>query len=143
MSLSFVFASFFGALMIGSAYAYFNFKFSEYRFIDFNQITLYSKDDIFVPKEERYVVLFFNSNNKRLLKKIQEVERGVTVLAIDLNQKRFQSNNRVIFLTSSMNMLLQIIQKFNVYGVPTFLTIKKENNAIYKQDSAVKIIEDF
>ena len=129
--------------MIGSAYAYFNFKFSEYRFINFSEITLYSQEDIFVPKDDKYILLFFNSNNQVLLEKIQKINRDTTVLAIDLNQKRFQSNNRVIFLTSSMNMLLQIIQKFNVYGVPTFLTIKRENSAVYKQDSAVQIIENF
>ena len=129
--------------MIGSAYAYFNFKFSEYRFINFSEITLYSQEDIFVPKDDKYILLFFNSNNQVLLEKIQKLNRDSTVLAIDLNQKRFQSNNRVIFLTSSMNMLLQIVQKFNIYGVPTFLTIKRENSAVYKQDSAVQIIENF
>ena len=36
-SVTTVFASFFGAALIAAAFAYFNYKFSEYKFIDFGK----------------------------------------------------------------------------------------------------------
>jgi hypothetical protein len=129
--------------MIGSAYAYFNYKFSEYKFIDFNQVTLYSQEDIFEPSADEYIVVVFNSNNKIILEKIRKLNRELKVIAIDINQKRFQSNDRVLFLTSSMSNLLQIIQRFNIYSVPSFFMIKKQNRVLYKQNSAIEVVENF
>jgi hypothetical protein len=143
LSLSYVFASFFGALMIGSSYAYFNYKFTKYNFIDFNQVTLWSKTDIFTPIKDEYIVVLFNSNNKIVLQKIKNLNRDYPILAIDINQKRFQSNDRVIFVTSSMSNILQVVQKFNIYSVPSFFMIKRQNKILYKQDSSVQMLENF
>jgi len=48
-SLNYLFASFFGALMIAGAFAYFNYRFSQYKFIDFGRWIYYQKSDIFIP----------------------------------------------------------------------------------------------
>jgi hypothetical protein len=143
ISLSYVFASFFGALMIGSAYAYFNYKFTQYKFIDFNKVSLWSKSDIFVPVDKEYIVVVFNSNNQIILQKIKKINKKYKVLAIDLNQKRFQSNDKVIFVTSSMSNLLQIVQRFNIYSVPSFFFLKRHNRVLYKQDSAIEVLDNF
>ncbi len=42
-SLSTLLASFFGAVMVAAAFAYFNYKFSEYKFIDFKEWIFYEK----------------------------------------------------------------------------------------------------
>lgn len=142
MSISFVFASFFGALMIGGSYAYFNYKFSTYRFINFEEFSFWSKSEIFIPTDKSYIVVVFNSNNSIMLNKIKKLNYDEKVIAIDMNQKRFQSNDRVIFLTSSMTNLLQFVQRLNIYGVPSFFMIKKYNKILYKQASTVQIIDN-
>ena len=43
---SLIFASFFGAAMIAGAFAYSNWRFSEYKFIDFSKLIFYTKKDI-------------------------------------------------------------------------------------------------
>jgi len=129
--------------MIGSSYAYFNYKFTKYNFIDFNQVTLWSKTDIFTPIKDEYIVVLFNSNNKIVLQKIKNLNRDYPILAIDINQERFQSNDRVIFVTSSMSNILQVVQKFNIYSVPSFFMIKRQNKILYKQDSSVQMLENF
>jgi len=48
-SFSYVFASFFGAAMIAAAFAYFNYKYSQYKFINFKEMILYTKSQLFVP----------------------------------------------------------------------------------------------
>ena len=40
-------ASFFGAAMIAAAFAYFNYKFSEYKFINFSEWVFYEEKTIF------------------------------------------------------------------------------------------------
>jgi len=35
--------------MIAAAFAYFNYKFAEYKFINFNDFFFYEKNDIFIP----------------------------------------------------------------------------------------------
>jgi len=129
--------------MIGSAYAYFNYKFTQYKFIDFNKVSLWSKSDIFVPVDKEYIVVVFNSNNQIILQKIKKINKKYKVLAIDLNQKRFQSNDKVIFVTSSMSNLLQIVQRFNIYSVPSFFFLKRHNRVLYKQDSAIEVLDNF
>ena len=58
-SFTYVFASFFGAFMIAGSFAYFNYKFSEYKFINFNKIVLYSKSDIFEAKDDYYIMIIY------------------------------------------------------------------------------------
>ena len=38
------------------AYAYFHFKFTEYKFFDFNELIFYEKSDIFIPKDLDFVI---------------------------------------------------------------------------------------
>ena len=60
-SVGMLLASFFGAAMIAAAFAYFNYKFSEYKFIDFSEWVFYEDQALFIPTRERYLVLFYSS----------------------------------------------------------------------------------
>ncbi|NPA81907.1 MAG: hypothetical protein GXO31_04810 [Epsilonproteobacteria bacterium] len=140
-SLNYLFASFFGALMIAGAFAYFNYKFSEYKFIDFEKWIFYKKKDIFTPKNEKYIVLVYSSNQtdpKTLLKKIKS---DLPILAVDLYQKRKKEEKNVIYITSGMNTLLKFIQRFNIYEVPSVFIIKRSKKTLYKQDSGINTLE--
>jgi len=134
-SLNYLFASFFGALMIAGAFAYYNYKFSQFKFFNFKDNIFYQKKDIFVPKEQKYTVVIYSSNMTKPDKLLKKIKTKNKILAIDLYQKRFDENNKTIFITSGINTLLKMIQQYNIYSVPVVFDIKKFNNKLYKQDS--------
>jgi len=140
-SLNYLFASFFGALMIAGAFAYYNYKFSQFKFFNFKENILYTKKDIFKPREEKYTILIYSSNMNDKEKLLQKIKTKNKILAIDLYQRRFKEENSTIYLTAGMNTLLKIIQKFNIYEVPITFEIKKFNNVLYKQNSKMKILQ--
>ena len=134
-SLNYLFASFFGALMIAGAFAYYNYKFSQFKFFNFKDNIFYQKKDIFVPKEQKYTVVIYSSNMTNPDKLLKKIKTKNKILAIDLYQERFSENNKTIFITSGINTLLKMIQQYNIYSVPVVFDIKKFNNKLYKQDS--------
>jgi len=140
-SLNYLFASFFGALMIAGAFAYYNYKFSQFKFFNFKENPLYTKKDIFVPKNKKYMVLIYSSNMNNKNKLLQKIKTEEKILAIDLYQQRFKEENSTIYLTAGINTLIKIIQKFNIYEVPVVFEIKKFNNVLYKQNSKMTILE--
>jgi hypothetical protein len=140
-SRNYLFASFFGAAMIASSFAYFNYKFAEYKFIDFDKMVFFTKKEIFIPSKERYAVVVYNSNGINFEELQRNLHQDIDILAVDLYQKRFVSDERVTRITTEMNILLQFIQRFNIYNVPSAFFIKKVNGTLYKQDSQIKTLE--
>ncbi len=140
-SLTYVFASFFGALMVAGAFAYYNYKFSEYKFFDFKEHVFYTKNDIFVPKSEKYTVLIYSSNMQNGKEISQKLIKKNPILAIDLYQKRFKAEDSMIAITSGMNTLLKFIQRFNIYEIPCAFEIERFKDKRYKQNSQIEIVE--
>ncbi len=139
-SLNYLFASFFGALMIASAYAYFNYRFAEYKFINFDKWVFYEKKDIFKPMDKEYVVIIYSSRKDDIQKILKRVKNRVKILAIDIYQKRFKNSDRVIYLTTGINTILSLVQRFNIYRVPSLFMIKRVKKYRYKQDSMIETI---
>jgi len=137
-SLTTIFASFFGAALIAGAFAYFNYKFSKYKFIDFNQFVFYESNDIFKPVKQRYIVIFFSSKEPNTVKKIASLHLKTPVLAIDYYNNKIQSEKDTLFLRSGTNTSLKFIQRFNIYDEPAMFVIKKVSGALYKQDSMIR-----
>lgn len=140
-SLNYLFASFFGALMIASAFAYYNYKFSEYKFIDFDEWVFYKKSDIFKPTREKYTILVYSSNMGDVNKTLTKITKKNQILAIDLFQKnRAGTIGNVTYMSAGMNTLLPFVQRFNIYEIPSAFRIKKVKKR-YKQDSLIEVIE--
>jgi len=127
--------------MIAGAFAYYNYKFSEYRFFDFNQMKFYEKRDIFIPKAPKYTVLVYSSNMMPVQKVAAKLKKDNPILAIDLYQKRFNQEDSIIPVTSGINTLLKFIQRFNIYEVPCAFEIKRFKGSRYKQNSMIEVIE--
>ena len=126
--------------MVALAFAYYNYKFSEYKFIDFKQFILYEKKDIFKAKHERYTLLFYKSKTqdpKSILSKQQEYP----ILAIDYAQNKFLNDKKFTYVTAPTNTLLDIIQRFNIYKTPSIFIIKRSKESLYKQDSMIHVIK--
>ncbi len=140
-SLTYVFASFFGALMVAGAFAYYNYKFSEYKFFDFQNNIFYMQKELFLPKSEKYTVLVYSSNMQNSKDISQKLTKNNPILAIDLYQKRFKGEDSIIPITSGMNTLLKFIQRFNIYEIPCAFEIKRFKGTQYKQNSHIEVIE--
>lgn len=137
-SLSTLLASFFGAAMIAGAFAYFNYKFSEYKFIDFKEWVFYQEKEIFTPSAENYIVVFYSSKQPGMVEKLMDAKAQYPILAVDYYQKAPPSNGRIIFLRAGTDTSLRFIQRFNIYHSPTVFTIKKNKDTLYKQDSMIR-----
>ena len=127
--------------MIAGAFAYFNYRFSQYKFIDFGKWIYYQKRDIFTPNRDKYTVVIYSSNMQDIDNILQKVNKINPIIAIDLYQKRRGKRSGVIYITSGMNTLLKLIQRFNIYEVPSAFIIKKSKKLLYKQDSMVETIK--
>jgi len=122
--------------MIALTFAYYNYKFSTYKFIDFSKIILYSKSDIFIPTEEKYAVILFSSRSSSLKELIKKYKGKAKILAIDFFQQR-KDIKGVVYLTAGINKLIKIIWLFNIKKLPAIFEIKRIKKSIYKQDSQI------
>ena len=141
-SLSTLLASFFGTAMIAGAFAYFNYKFSEYKFIDFKEWTFYEKSDIFVPKVDKYIVVFYSSREPNTQKLLSKTNLNTPIIAIDYYNNVFKNTKNTIFLRAGTTTSLNFIQRFNIYESPSIFFIKKHKDSIYKQDSMIRKLDN-
>jgi len=126
--------------MVAIFFFYYNYKFSEYKFINFEKIILYTKTDIFIPKEDKYTLILFSSKRDDLSKLIKKIKSPYPILAIDIFQTRKEYKN-AIYTTAGINTIIKIIQYLNIYEIPVALNIKRYNKLLYKQDSPLLIIK--
>jgi hypothetical protein len=141
-SLSTLLASFFGAAMIAGAFAYFNYKFSEYKFIDFKEWVFYEKNDLFIPQEEKYLVIFYSSKQNNAIEEINNLNAKLPVLAIDYYNSVEQNTKNTTFLRTGSSTSLKFIQRFNIYKTPSIFFIKKQKDSLYKQDSMIHKLDN-
>jgi len=128
--------------MIAGAFAYFNYKFSEYKFINFKDFVYYEKSDIFEPKAERYIVVFYSSREKDTPKELAKLNLKMPILAIDYYNKAYKNSKHTTFLRSGTTTSLKFIQRFNIYNVPSIFFIKKVKDTLYKQDSMIRKLDN-
>jgi len=141
-SLSTLLASFFGAAMIAIAFAYFNYKFSEYKFIDFKEWTFYEKSDLFTPTEDEYIVVFYSSRQKNTMNLLANIDLNMPILAIDYYNKVRENTPTTTFLRGGTENSLAFIQRFNIYSSPSIFFIKKHKDSLYKQDSMIRKLDN-
>ncbi|MGH1601465.1 hypothetical protein [Campylobacter majalis] len=140
LPLTYIFGSFFGAIMIASVFAYNNYRFSKYNFVDFNELIFYEKSEIFIPNDDRYELFIFSSNQPNNYTILNSLQKDHKILAVDLHQKRIKSNNTVNYITSDINTILKLMGIFNVTHIPSSLQIVKQSDGRYKQDSKINKI---
>ncbi len=141
-SLSTLLASFFGAAMVAGAFAYFNYKFSEYKFINFKDFAYYEKNDIFKPTKEKYIVVFYSSKEKETMDELANLNLNLPILAIDYYNKVRPNSKTTTFLRSGTNTSLKFIQRFNIYSAPSIFFIKRVKDTLYKQDSMIRKLDN-
>lgn len=142
LSVSTLLASFFGAALIAAAFAYFNFKFSEYKFINFSDWIFYEKNDVFVPKEKKYIVVFYSSREPNTQDQLADIDLGIPVIALDYYNRVRENTKTTTFIRSGTKNSLNFIQRFNIYESPSIFFIKKTKDTLYKQDSMIRKLDN-
>jgi hypothetical protein len=135
---AYLLSSFFGAAMIAATYAYFNYKFSQFHFIDFDKHLFYSAQDIFVPHDDRYTVIVYSSKKDDLPALLPRVKEHHRFLALDLSGSRPAATDQITFITSGINTLLPVINRFNIYRVPVVFDIERVKDGNFKQASKIE-----
>lgn len=135
---AYLLSSFFGAAMIAATYAYFNYKFSKFHFIDFEQQLYYTANDVFVPQDEKYTVIVYSSKKDDPVQLVRRVKVHDRFLALDLAGGRPVSDGEMIFITSGINTLLPFINRFNIFTVPVVFDIERVNGGNYKQATKIE-----
>jgi len=125
--------------MVAGFFFYYNYKFKEYKFLDFDKIILYEKHTIFKPKKEVYTLILFSSKMNDIQNLIKKLHPKHPVLAVDIYQSRKEYKN-VIYTTAGINTIIKIIQYLNIYEVPVALNIKRYHKQLYKQNSPLEVI---
>ncbi len=128
--------------MIAAAFAYFNYKFSEYKFINFKDFIFYEKNDIFTPHAEKYIVVFYSSKEKGTMDKLAKIDLNLPILAIDYYNEVRENTQHTTFLRSGTKGSLKFIQRFNIYESPSIFFIKKSKDSLYKQDSMIRKLDN-
>ena len=128
--------------MIAAAFAYFNYKFSEYKFINFKEWTFYEKSDVFTPSADKYIVIFYSSKEKGTMEKLANTNLNLPILAIDYYNSVRKNTQTTTFLRSSTKNSLSFIQRFNIYESPSIFFIKKHKESLYKQDSMIRKLDN-
>jgi len=128
--------------MIATAFAYFNYKFSEYKFIDFKEWVFYEKSDIFTPNADKYIVVFYSSKEKGTMDKLAKVDLNIPIIAIDYYNNVRKNTKTTTFLRSGTRNSLSFIQRFNIYESPSIFFIKKHKDTLYKQDSMIRKLDN-
>jgi len=127
--------------MVAAFFFYYKYKFSEYKFVDFNKIVLYTKSDIFEPKKNEYYLLLFSSRMSDLKNLLKKIPKNYPIIAVDIYQKRINYPN-VIYTTAGINTIIKLIQYLNIYEVPVVVKIKRYHKNIFKQDSPLEKITE-
>ena len=126
--------------MVAAFFFYYNYKFSEYKFVDFDKLTFYTKNDIFVPQKKEYYLIVFSSRMSDLNNLINKLPKDYPIIAVDIFQKRKNLPN-VIYTTAGINTIIKLIQYLNIYEVPVVVKIKKYHKHLYKQDSPLEVLK--
>jgi len=95
-----------------------------------------------MPKEERYIVVFYSSKNKGSMQRLARLNLNNPIIAIDYYNKVRQNTKTTTFLRSGTNTSLKFIQRFNIYEVPSIFFIKKIKDTLYKQDSMIRKLDN-
>jgi len=83
--------------MIATAYAYFNYRFSQFNFINFSDFLFYeSKHDLFIPSEPYYHVIIYSSKRDDIDTLLKKLNEEYPILAIDLAQARFNLRHKYL-----------------------------------------------
>ena len=140
LPLGSVFASFIGAALVAGVFSYNNYRFSRYEFVDFSVLTFYEKSEVFVPEDDKFLLVVFSSNQSDWREILKISNKNLKIVAVDLLQKRAPSEGNITFIASDINTVLKLMNTLNISSLPASVELKLQKGRIYKQDSKINKI---
>ena len=140
LPLSSVFASFIGAALVVGVFCFTNYRFSRYKFVDFSVLTFYEKSEVFVPEDDKFLLVVFSSNQSDWKEILKISNKNLKIVAVDLLQKRAPSEGNMTFIASDVNTVLKLMNTLNISSLPASVELKLQKGRIYKQDSKINKI---
>ena len=140
LPLSSVFASFIGAALVAGVFSYNNYRFSRYKFVDFSVLTFYEKSEVFVPEDDKFLLVVFSSNQSDWREILKISNKNLKIVAVDLLQKRAPSEANIPFIASDINTVLKLMNTLSISSLPASVELKLQKGRIYKQDSKINKI---
>ena len=140
LPLSSVFASFIGAALVAGVFSYNTYRFSRYKFVDFSVLTFYEKSEVFVPEDDKFLLVVFSSNQSDWREILKISNKNLKIVAVDLLQKRAPSEGNITFIASDINTVLKLMNTLNISSLPASVELKLQKGRIYKQDSKINKI---
>ncbi len=124
------------------SYYYFQYNYSRFAKVDFNEWILYTQDSLFLPLQNRYKMIFYSSNIEEQLQYIHSLKGDSKegVLALDFHQNRsFVSDEHKIYVTSGINTILLYAFHFKVSRLPAEIIVERKQDKFF-QVSALRQI---
>lgn len=140
LPLTYVFASFIGAALVAGVFAYNNYRFSQYKFVNFNELVFYEQAQIFAPQDDKFLLVVFSSNQSNWREILKTSTKDLKIVAVDLLQKRAPSEGNINFVASDINTILKLMNVLNITSLPASVELKAQKGGIYKQDSKINKI---
>ena len=140
LPLTYVFASFIGAALVAGVFAYNNYRFSRYKFVNFNELVFYEQAQIFAPKDDKFLLVVFSSNQSNWREILKISTKDLKIVAVDLLQKRVHNDGNINFVASDINTILKLMHVLNITSLPASVELKAQKGGIYKQDSKINKI---
>lgn len=134
-------AAFFAAI----SYYYFQYSYSRFVKVDFDEWVLYTQDSLFVPHYKHYQFVFYSSNVEEQRQYIKHLMDSATepVLALDIHQDRsLESKGDKVYATSGINTILLYLSHFKIVQLPAVVLVekRKEEGNVFFQASLLKTI---
>lgn len=127
------------------AFFYFQWNYTKFKSIDFNNIVFYGKDYIFSPLENEYIVILYNSKSSSFVELAKEIpnKENLKILAIDFYQNTNKEiTNNIIPLSAGMNTLLKFSNIFKINKIPVYFKIKRKNDSKFTQNSKILTLKN-
>ncbi|MDE6886856.1 MAG: hypothetical protein K2P17_07455 [Helicobacteraceae bacterium] len=140
-----ILAPFATTLFMAVAFFYFQWNYTKFKSIDFNNIVFYGKDYIFSPLENEYIVILYNSKSSSFVELAKEIpnKKNLKILAIDFYQNTNKEiTNNIIPLSAGMNTLLKFSNIFKINKIPVYFKIKRKNDSKFTQNSKILTLKN-
>lgn len=125
---------------MAASFFYFQWTYTKFKSIDFDKNVFYGKNYIFTPLDDEYIIILYNSKSSNILdlsKKISN-ESNLKIIAVDFYQNTEKEIiDNVIPVSSGMNTLLQLANKFKIVKIPVFFKVKRESLFKFIQNSRI------
>lgn len=128
---------------MAAAFFYFQWNYTKFKTIDFEESVFYGKDYIFLPQKDEYLVLLYNSKISDAFVLAREIpnDAKIPIIAIDFYQNTAQiPKDSVIPISAGMNTLLKFANSFKITSLPVYFEIKRKSVNKFSQNSKITLI---